>query len=88
MMDTRVLTWSLAIFASVTYLVCILYGLVAPASLHMSRALEVILPGFRWLTIPGFLIGLVEAFLYGAYAGLVFGPIHNRVAKGVTAARQ
>ncbi|MCA9768719.1 MAG: hypothetical protein KC485_07885 [Gemmatimonadetes bacterium] len=87
MLDTKVLTWSLAIFASVIYLVCILYGLVAPASLHMSRALEVILPGFRWLTIPGLLIGLVEAFLYGAYAGLVFGPIHNRVARRFSAPR-
>lgn len=33
------------------------------------------------LTLGGFLIGLVESFLYGAYAGLAFGLIHNALAK-------
>jgi hypothetical protein len=26
-------------------------------------------------------LGLVESFLYGAYAGLVFTPIHNFIAR-------
>ncbi len=58
-----------------------LYGLVVPESLHMSQALEVLLPGFKWLTLAGFLIGLLEAFLYGVYAGLVYVPIYNTVMK-------
>jgi hypothetical protein len=78
MLDTRALTWSLASFSTVTYLVCVLYGLVAPDALHMTAFLEQVLPGFRWLTPAGFVIGLVESFLYGAYAGLVFTPIYNR----------
>jgi len=78
MLDIRVLTWSLASFSSVTYFVCVLYGLVAPDALHMTAFLEQVLPGFRWLTPAGFVIGLVESFLYGAYAGLVFTPIYNR----------
>lgn len=77
MLNTKVVTWSLGLFGAVTFVVCVLYGLVAPASLHMSSALEVILPGFRWLTFPGFLLGLVESFLYGVYTGLVFTPIYN-----------
>lgn len=79
MLNTRVVTWSLALFATVTYLVCILYGLIVPETLHMTGFLEQMLPGFQWLTPSGFVIGLVEAFLYGAYAGLVFTPIHNRI---------
>lgn len=79
MLDIRVVTWSLAFFAAVTYLVCVAYGLIAPESLHMTGFLEQILPGFRWLTPVGFLVGLVETFLYGAYAGLVYVPIYNRV---------
>jgi uncharacterized protein DUF5676 len=79
MIDVRTLSWSLSIFGVITFVVCILYGLVAPPSLHMAAGLEVILPGFVWLTPLGFLIGLVESFAYGAYAGLVFAPVYNRV---------
>lgn len=79
MLSTKVVTWSLALFGTVTYLVCITYGLIVPETLHMTGFLEQLLPGFRWLTPGGFLIGLVEAFLYGAYTGLVFTPIYNRL---------
>ncbi len=81
MIDTRVATWSLASFAAVTYLVCVAYGLIVPETLHMTGFLEQVLPGFRWLTPLGFVIGLVESFLYGAYAGLVYAPIHNRFTR-------
>lgn len=81
MLNTKVLTWSLASFCAITFLLCVVYGLLAPESLHMSRALEVVLPGFRWLTPGGVVLGLAEAFLYGAYAGLVFGPLYNFFAR-------
>lgn len=81
MLNMKVVTWSLALFGAVTFVVCVLYGLVVPASLHMTSFLEAVLPGFEWLTPLGFLIGLVESFLYGVYAGIVYVPIHNRVAK-------
>ncbi len=77
MLNTKVVTGSLALFASVTYLVCIAYGIVVPEGLHMTRFLEQAFPGFRWLTAGGFFLGLGEAFIYGAYAGLVFSPIYN-----------
>ncbi len=76
-LNIRVVTWSLAVFTMTTYLVCIVYGLIVPAGMHMTQFLEITLPGFTWLTAPGFLIGLVESFLYGAYTGLVFTPIYN-----------
>jgi hypothetical protein len=81
MLNIKVVTWSLGIFGAVTFVVCVLYGLVVPESLHMTQGLEIALPGFKWLTLTGFLIGLVESFLYGVYAGLVFVPIHNALAK-------
>ena len=81
MLDTRLLTWSLGLFAVVSFLLCVAYGLVAPQALHMHTFLETVLPGFRWLTGPGFFIGLLESFLYGVYAGLVFGWIHNALAR-------
>lgn len=76
-LNIKVVTWALAIFAEVSYLICVLYGLIVPAALHMTQFLEIVLPGFQWLTVSGFVIGVVESFLYGVYAGLVFTPIYN-----------
>lgn len=43
----------------------------------MYQFLEAVLPAFKWLTFWGFFLGLIESFLYGAYAGLLFVPIYN-----------
>lgn len=77
MLNTKLVTWSLAISTAITFVVCVIYGLVTPKSLHMSEFLETVLPAFKWLTWWGFLLGLFESFLYGAYVGLVYCPIHN-----------
>ncbi|HSE86785.1 MAG TPA: DUF5676 family membrane protein [Candidatus Binatia bacterium] len=77
MLNIRVITWSLATFTTVSYVVCVVYGLVAPETFHMVQFLEITLPGFKWLTVGSFVIGLVESFLYGVYAGLVYTPIYN-----------
>jgi len=81
MLNLKLVTWSLALFGAVSFVVCILYGLIVPEPLHMTGFLEAVLPGFRWLTVGSFFIGLVESFLYGAYAGLVYVPIHNMLAR-------
>ena len=77
MLDTKLTTWALGLFSAVTFVVCVIYGLITPESLHMHALLEQMLPAFKWLTWWGFLLGLVESFLYGAYTGLVFCPIYN-----------
>ena len=81
MLNTKALTWSVGLFGAGTFVLCILYGLLVPESLHMDSALAIVLPGFRWLTVAGFLIGLLESFLYGAYAGLVVGWLYNGFAR-------
>lgn len=81
MLNIKVVTWSLGLFGAATFVVCVLYGLIVPEPLHMTKLLEIALPGFKWLTLTGFLIGLIESFLYGVYAGLVFVPIHNALAR-------
>jgi hypothetical protein len=77
MLDTKLVAWSLGIWAAVTFLVGIVYGLVAPSRLHMSQFLEAVLPAFTWLTWQGFFLGLIESLLYGVYAGLLYCPISN-----------
>lgn len=81
MLNMKVVSWALGSFGAVTFIVCVLYGLIVPESLHMTALLEQLLPAFRWLTGWGFLLGLIESFLYGAYAGLVFVPLHNWFAR-------
>lgn len=81
MLNIKLVSWALGIFAAVTFSTCVVYGLVTPQSLHMHTFLEQVLPAFKWLTWWGFLLGLIESFLYGAYAGLVFCPIYNWLSR-------
>lgn len=77
-LNIRIVSWSLGIFTTFTFILCVLYGLVVPQKLHgMSAFLEMILPAFKWLTLRGFILGLIESFLYGAYIGIIFVPIYN-----------
>ena len=85
LLNVRVVSWSLGIFMAITFILCILYGLIVPQRLHgMSDFLEAVLPAFRWLTFGGFLLGIVESFLYGAYIGIVFVPIYNFLSKRIS----
>lgn len=77
MLNMKIVSWSLGIFTAISFVFCIIYGLIVPQSLHMHEFLEMVLPAFEWLTVWGFVLGLIESFLYGAYAGIVFVPIYN-----------
>ena len=81
MLNIKIVSWALGLWGAFTFLVCVLYGLIVPESLHMHAFLEQVLPAFKWLTWPGFLLGLAESFLYGVYAGIVFVPIYNWLAR-------
>ena len=77
MLNIKVVSWALATTTAISFVVCVTYGLATPETLHMHAFLEQVLPGFKWLTLQGFFVGLVESFLYGAYAGLVYVPVYN-----------
>ena len=84
LLNIKIVSWSLGIFMAITFILCVLYGLIVPQRLHgMSDFLEAVLPAFRWLTFGGFLLGIVESFLYGAYIGIVFVPIYNFLSKRI-----
>ena len=78
MLNIKIMSWSLGTFTAISFVLCVIYGLSVPPGLHyMTPFLETVLPAFKWLTFGGFFLGLIESFLYGAYAGLVFVPIYN-----------
>lgn len=79
-LSVKIVSWSLGLFMAVSFILCVLYGLLVPERLHgMSAFLEMMLPAFKWLTFWGFVLGLAESFLYGVYIGVVFVPIYNFV---------
>jgi hypothetical protein len=54
-LSLKVMTWSSALFGAVNYVLCVLYGLIAPKGLHATQLLEWLLPGFKWLSLGSFL---------------------------------
>ncbi len=67
---------SLGLFLTITYLLCVGFDLLLPDQ-SMHESWQRFLPGFVWLTWPGFLLGLVESFAYGWYVALIFCPLFN-----------
>lgn len=72
---------SVALLLVVSYILCVAFGLLMPGQFHMHEAWAPLLPGFEWLTWPGFFIGLVEVYLYGWYFAVVFVPLYRWFAK-------
>lgn len=81
MLHIKTVSLSLGIFLSLSFILCVIYGLLTPVSLHMHPFLEAVLPGFKWLSIGSFLLGLIESFLWGIYLGVVFPLIYNFLKK-------
>lgn len=68
---------ALSLFLVISFTLCILWGLSTPMSLHMHGAWEAMMPGFHWLSLPSFLIGVAWAYIFGWYAAVVFVPLYN-----------
>ncbi len=71
---------SLGSFFALTFVLCVLFDLWFP-ELAMNPAWAPLLPGFTWISWVSFLLGLIEAFAYGWYIALVFGPLYNFFAR-------
>ena len=81
MLNWKIVCWSLGLTTAVSFVICVIWGLLMPQSIHMHEFLELVLPAFKWLSWWGFLLGLVESFLWGFYAGIVYVPIYNLLQK-------
>ena len=68
------------LLVAISYVLCVAWGLIVPAAWQMYPAWERLLPGFTWLTPGTFILGLVETFLYGLYAGGLFASLYNILA--------
>ena len=66
----------LGTFLALTFVLCVLFDRWFPAQ-AMNPVWAPLLPGFIWISWGNFFLGLVEAFAYGWYIALVFGPLYN-----------
>lgn len=70
--------YALSAFAVIGYVLCIALGLVVP-DWELHKPWLQFFPGFEWLTVQGFLIGLVESVVYAWYVALLFGWLFNKI---------
>ena len=77
MLNMKIASVSLGFWAAFTFFLSVADGLATPENFHMHAFLEQALPGFKWRSWASFIVGLVESFLYGVYAGLVYVPVYN-----------
>ena len=64
---------SVGIFLTISYLLDVGLWALWPT----NKIWKVLLPGFRWIDVPQFFLGLVESFLMGFYVALIFVPVYN-----------
>ena len=67
--------WTLSLFLLVSYLICIVFGLLMPGRFHMHEPWAPLLPGFTWLTWSGFFAGAFGSFFHGWYVALLIVPL-------------
>lgn len=77
MLNTRHIAIATSIFTTVSYLLCVAFGLLTPDVIHMHHLLELVLPAFVWISVKSFLIGLVESILWGSYLGGGYSLAYN-----------
>ena len=58
------LGWSLSPFLALSFVLCVVLGLVAP-DFGLHQPWLQFFPEFTWLTWPSFLLGVLESFTYG-----------------------
>ena len=88
MLNLKVWAVSAACFLAVSYTLCVIGGLLLPGLPIAHRTLELVLPGFVWISASAFVLGLVETFLFGLYAGFAFAVLHNLFASRWTTAER
>ncbi len=65
-----------SLLLAITFTLCVVWDLLLP-EYAMYPAWRTLLPGFEWLSVQSFLLGLVEIWAYGWFFALIWVPIYN-----------
>lgn len=74
-LDGKVLGAAMGAFLAFGYMICVLFDLLFHQTMY--RLWVSLLPGFTWISLGSFVLGLVEVIVYGVFFGLVFAPLYN-----------
>ena len=66
-------------FLAITFTLCVGFDLIFP-DYAMYKAWQDLIPGFEWISVKSYLIGLIGAWAYGWYFALIWVPAYNVVA--------
>ena len=70
-----------AVYASILFTLCLIYGLIVPAEYQMLSFWKLLLPGFTDLSFSSYLIGLIAIAIYSAYTSFIFSKTLNYFEK-------
>lgn len=79
-LNIKVVSLSLALVFAIVFIICFIWDILIPRY-AMIPAGTVWLPGYTGINFVGFIIGLVETFLYGLGLGALYVWIHNWLSK-------
>lgn len=71
---------ALALFSALVYVLCVAWDGIF-SGWAMRSVWAAALPGFDWLSVGDFFLGLVEAYAYGWIAAALFVPIWNTIGQ-------
>jgi hypothetical protein len=81
MLNLKIWTIASGCWAAISFTLCVIGGVVAPGLPIPHRTLELLLPGFIWISPAAFILGLVESAGFGVYSGFLFAALHNLLAR-------
>jgi 2TM family of unknown function (DUF5676) len=81
MLNRKVWALTLGCWMAISFTICVIGGVVAPGLPIPHRTLELLLPGFVWVSPGSFVVGILETFLFGVYAEVLFVSLHNVFAR-------
>lgn len=65
---------------AITFSLCVAFDLLFP-QYAMYSAWQALAPGFEWISLKSFILGLIETYAYGWYFALIWTPIYNLVTQ-------
>jgi|TARA_R110001583_G_scaffold56427_1_gene170304 hypothetical protein len=65
-----------SLFISISFVLCVAFDLLFPQHAMYQVWLK-LLPGFEWLSLKSFFLGLFESYLYGWFITLIWVPLYN-----------
>ena len=78
--DVRIDALSGSVVVGLLYLGCVVWDALFPAY-AMRRVWAPLFPGFRWLSVGTFLLGLAESLVYGALLGWLVAEARRLTAR-------